>query len=75
MGRWFDKIDKCWRALPIEKQHKYVLYFFVGYLFITAGVIFKVLYDIGKSDNDIVIEHIKNPVLKKKGSPSFLKDK
>ncbi|WP_397386114.1 hypothetical protein [Paenimyroides ceti] len=31
--------------MPVRKQHQYTLYFFVGYLLLTAGVIGKVVYD------------------------------
>ena len=74
MDRYFNKLDKRWRALPVGKQHKYTLYFFIGYLLLTAGVILKVWYDAGKSDNGLVIEHIENPVLKKSESPARLQD-
>ena len=73
MDRYFDKLDERWQALPVRKQHQYTLYFFVGYLLLTAGVIFKVWYD-KKSGNDMIIEHIENPVLKKNGSPARLQD-
>lgn len=74
MDRYFDQLDDRWRALPVRKQHKYTLYFFLGYLMLTAGVIAKVWYDTGKSENDMHIEHIENPVLKKKESPASLQD-
>ncbi|MDX8574573.1 MULTISPECIES: nitrogen regulatory IIA protein [Elizabethkingia] len=74
MDRYFDKLDDRWQTLPIRKQHQYTLYFFVGYLLLTAGVIFKVCYDTAKSGNDMHIEHIENPVLKKKESPATLQD-
>jgi hypothetical protein len=74
MDKWFEKLDERWRTLPLRKQHKYTLYFFAGYLLLSAGVIFKLWYDTGKSNNDMVIEHIENPVLKKKGSPALLQD-
>ena len=45
MDRYFDKLDERWQALPVRKQHQYTLYFFVGYLLLTAGVIFKGWYD------------------------------
>lgn len=64
IDKWFDKMDKRWRSLPVHKQHKFMLYFFVGYLLLTAGVIFKMWYDMAKSDNRMVIEHIDNPVSK-----------
>lgn len=71
---YFDKLDERWRTLPLRKQHQYTLYFFVGYLLLTAVVIFKVWYDTAKSDNDMVIEHIENLVLKKNESPARLQD-
>ena len=74
MDRFFDRLDERWRALPVGKQHRYTLYFFVGYLLLTAGVIGKVWYDTGKSKNKMVIEHIENPVLKKNESPARLQD-
>ncbi|QQU05244.1 nitrogen regulatory IIA protein [Myroides odoratus] len=74
MDRYFEQLDERWRALPVRKQHKYTLYLFLGYLVLTAGVIAKVWYDTGKSENDMHIEHIENPVLKKKESPASLQD-
>lgn len=74
MDRYFDKLDERWRSLPLRKQYQYTLYFFVGYLLLTTGVIFKVWYDTAKSGNNMVIEHIENPVLKKNESPTRLQD-
>ncbi|MBN9313949.1 nitrogen regulatory IIA protein [Elizabethkingia miricola] len=73
MDRYFDKLDERWRALPVRKQHQYTLYFFVGYLLLTAGVIGKVVYDTGKPNDTINIRHIENPVLKSK-NPARLQD-
>ena len=74
LDRYFDNLDERWRALPLRKQHQYTLYFFLGYLLITVAVIGKVMYDTSKSGNDIIIEHIENPVLKKSESPARLQD-
>lgn len=74
LDEWFEKLEERWQALPLRKQHKYILCFFTGYLILTTGVIFKVWYDASKSDNAMVIEHIENPVLKKSESPSRLQD-
>ena len=74
MDRYFDKFDERWQALPVRKQHQYTLYFFVGYLLLTAGVIGKVVYDTGKSDDEINIRHIKSPILKENESPAKLQD-
>jgi hypothetical protein len=74
MDRYFDKLDERWRVLPIQKQHQCMLYFFVGYLLLTAGVISKVWYETSKSRNDIGIEHIENPIHNKNESPTKLQD-
>lgn len=74
MDRYFDQLDERWRALPVRRQHRYTLYFFIGYLLLTAGVIAKVWYDAGKSSGRMVIEHIENPVLQKKERPASLQD-
>ncbi|CAD0000913.1 nitrogen regulatory IIA protein [Flavobacterium salmonis] len=74
MDKYFDKLDERWRALSLRKQHQYTFYFFVGYLLLTVGVIFKVWYDTSKTSNDMVIKHIENPVLKQNESPARLQD-
>ena len=74
MDRYFDRLDERWRELPTGKQHRYTLYFFVGYLLLTAGVVAKVWYDTRQSKNDMHIEHIENPVLKQNESPARLQD-
>jgi hypothetical protein len=74
MDRYFDKLDERWRVLPIQKQHRCMLYFFVGYLLLTAGVIGKVWYETSRSRNDIAIEHIENPIHKKNESAIKLQD-
>ena len=74
VDRYLDRLDERWRALSLRKQHQYILYFFVGYLLLTAVVIGKVWYDTKKSGNSMVIEHIENPVLKSK-NPARLQDR
>lgn len=74
IDRYFDKLDDRWRAMPMRKQYRYTLYFFVGYSLLTAGVIFKIWYDTSKSENTIFIEHIENPVLKKRERPASPQD-
>lgn len=73
IDRYFDQLDKRWQALPSRKQRQYTLYFFIGYLLFTIGVVGKIMYDTGKSKNDMHIEHIENPVLKNK-TPASLQD-
>lgn len=74
MDQWFNKLDVRWKGLPVEKQHQYTLYLFLSYVILTATVIGKVCYDASKSRNDMVMEHIENPVLLKKKSPALLQD-
>ncbi|GIQ60971.1 hypothetical protein Flavo103_41070 [Flavobacterium collinsii] len=74
MSEWFDRLDERWQALSVRKQHRYTLYFFTGYMLLTVGVIFKVCLDTAKSDADMEIKHIENPVLKKKESPALIQD-
>ena len=71
---YFNKLDEQWRVLSVGKQHKYTLYFFIGYLLLTAGVILKVWSDAGKVDSSLDIEHIENSVLKKKENPKKLQE-
>lgn len=66
IGKYFDKLEERWRGLSVRKQHQYILCFFVGYLLLTVGLIGKIWYDTSKLRNDLVIEHIENPVTKRK---------
>lgn len=74
LDRYLKKLEEHWQALPMSKQHQYTMYFFAGYLLLTAGVICKIWYDSSKSENDRIIKHIENPVLKKNESPARLQD-
>lgn len=74
MDNYFDKLDERWRLLSLRKQHQYMLYFFVGYLILTIGVVLKVWYDVGKSSRDLIINHIENPIVRKKESAVSLQD-
>jgi len=71
---FLEQLDKKWRALPLRKQHHYILCFFTGYLVLTTGVVFKTWYDTSRSKKDMFIDHIKNPVLKKNPSHATLQD-
>ena len=74
MDTWFNKLDMQWRALPVQQQYKYLLYCFQGYLILTIAVILKVWYDTEKNNHSLVIEHIENPVVKKKESAISMQD-
>jgi hypothetical protein len=72
IDKWFEKQDKSWRALSVDKQRRYTLCLFLVYLLLTAVVILKVWYDIANSDNRMVIGHIDNPAGKKESPVSQL---
>ncbi|MFZ4860905.1 nitrogen regulatory IIA protein [Sphingobacterium sp. Mn56C] len=74
IDEWIERLDQRWRILPLKKQHQYILYFFIGYLLLTAGVICKVWYDTSKSGNEMVIEHIENPTLNRVKNPARMQD-
>lgn len=74
MDTWFNKLDMQWRVLPVQQQYNYLLYCFLGYLMLTIAVILKVWYDKGKSNHRLAIEHIENPVVKKKESAMSIQD-
>jgi hypothetical protein len=70
IDKWFDRQDKSWRGLSLEKQRKYTLCLFLVYLLLTSVVILKVWYDMSKSNNRMVIGHIENHVRKKESLAS-----
>lgn len=74
MDTWFNKLVMQWRVLPVQQQYNYLLYCFLGYLMLTIAVILKVWYDTGKSNHRLAIEHIENPVVKKKESAKSMQD-
>ena len=56
--------------MPLDKQRKYMLCLFLVYLLLTAVVVLKVVYDIARPDNRMVIEHIDNRVRSKESPAS-----
>lgn len=82
ISNWFDKLDGQWRAMPVEKQHRYTLLLFAGYALLSVIVLLEVCYDVAHSDNTMTIEHIENPIRQNNSSVSpqdsiktILKDK
>lgn len=69
-----DRLARRWQTMPINKQHKYILYFFVGYFLLSAGVIGKVWYDTGTTNDVVIIRHIENPVFEKRKEPAGMQD-
>lgn len=66
LDKWFDSLDKRWRALDLRRQQQYTFYFFMVYVLLTAAVLIKICLDTSKSNAGMEMNHIENPVLKKK---------
>lgn len=62
-----DKLDQQWRSFPREKQQKWVIGFFVGYLILTAVVVLTVWHDnkTQTAKSNILTGHIRNPITEK----------
>nr|WP_288834401.1 nitrogen regulatory IIA protein [uncultured Flavobacterium sp.] len=74
LDTWFNKLDMKWRALPVQQQYRCLMCCFLCYLILTLAVILKVWYDFEKSKHSLAIEHIENPVVKKKESAISIQD-
>lgn len=74
MDQFFDRLDKHWRALPKHRQRRITLCCFIGYLLLTALVIYKTGQDSGRPENNIVTRHIQNPALKTKQAVTPIQD-
>lgn len=57
-----NDLDDRWRELPIKKQRRYTIYFFLCYTILTLFVVAKVCVETGKADEEVAIRHIENPV-------------
>ena len=65
MDGYFDRLDRKWRALPVKRQRRYTLIFFLAYLLLTAAVITGVCYDVKKNEKGIAVDPIENPIIKR----------
>ncbi|MDR6919521.1 nitrogen regulatory IIA protein [Chryseobacterium sp. 2987] len=69
-----DELDERWRELPVKKQRKYTLYFFICYTALTLFVVAKVCVESGEVDQEVAVRHIENPVVKVKKSSQDQRD-
>jgi len=69
-----DRLDARWRELSVSRQRRYTLFLFVGYVTITLIVVVKIIFDTGKPKQEMVIEHIVNPIPKETKSPLLQRD-
>ncbi|RQO37693.1 nitrogen regulatory IIA protein [Chryseobacterium sp. KBW03] len=69
-----NDLDDCWRELPIKKQRKYTIYFFLLYTILTLIVVVNVCVETGEVDQEVAIRHIENPVEKTEKSDLIGKD-
>lgn len=73
IAQWLDRLEKSWELLPVENQHKYILYFFTVYLLLTAWIIFKIWHETAKFHNAMTVEDIESPRLDIKECAALMK--
>ena len=71
---WLIQIDERWRALPLKKQYKCILYCFISYLVLAVVVTLSVWFETGKHSSKLDAERIENAILKKNESTASLRD-
>lgn len=71
---FFARLERRWQSMPIRRQHRYALYFFLCYLLLTTVVIFGMVLSTLKSENEMNIRHIEAPVMIKDKSPAEMGD-
>ena len=71
---WLIQIDARWRAFPLKKQYKYILYCFISYMILTIVVTLSVWFETRKDSRKLDVERIENALLKKNESTASLRD-
>ncbi|MBP4142084.1 nitrogen regulatory IIA protein [Flavobacterium sp. P4023] len=74
IDQWLIQIDARWRALPLKKQYKYILYCFISYLILTVVVTLSVWFETGKNSSKLDEDRIENALIKKNESTTSLGD-
>ncbi len=70
----FGTLDRRWKSLPLRQQRKLTFFFFLSYFAITLFTLVMVWKETSKVSRKMEIEHITNPVLKKKQTDSLTQD-
>ena len=71
---WLIQIDAGWRAFPLKKQYKYILYCFISYMILTIVVTLSIWFETRKDSSKLDVERIENALLKKNESTASLRD-
>ncbi|WP_314059166.1 nitrogen regulatory IIA protein [Empedobacter brevis] len=66
LRNYLGNIDKQLQLLTLEKQHQYLLIFFLGYGLLSTAVFIKIGYDVMTTNRELQIEHIQQPFQKSK---------
>ncbi|GEM51448.1 hypothetical protein EB1_12380 [Empedobacter brevis NBRC 14943 = ATCC 43319] len=66
LRNYLGNIDKQLQLLTLEKQHQYLLIFFLGYGLLSTAVFIKIGYDVMTTNRKLQIEHIQQPFQKSK---------
>ncbi|OBW41813.1 hypothetical protein AB670_01806 [Chryseobacterium sp. MOF25P] len=74
IDQFVKELELRWTGIPVKKQQRYTRAFFTGYAILTVGVIIHVIYQTGKPNENVRIEHIENPMEKIEKSKIVLQD-
>lgn len=74
IDQFIKELELRWADIPVKKQRRYTLSFFTGYSLLTVGIIIHVIYQTGKPNENVRIEHIENPMEKIEKSKIVLQD-
>ncbi|WP_312554320.1 nitrogen regulatory IIA protein [Empedobacter brevis] len=66
LRNYLKNLDKNWQMLTLEKQHQYLLTFFLGYGLLNTAVFINIGYDVVTTNKKLQIEHIQQPFQKSK---------
>lgn len=69
-----QRMTERWQALSFKQQQRFILIVFAGYLLLSVTVILKAWYGSGHQGYSMSIEHIGNPMIRKKDSGIVVMD-
>ena len=72
LSQFLKRIDNQWQQLSLEKQHQYLLTFFLVYGLFSVIVFIKIGFDVASNKESIHVEHIKQPFQNSKDSNSVI---
>ncbi len=72
LSHFLKRIDNQWQQLSLEKQHQYLLTFFLVYSLFSVVVFIKIGFDVVTKKESIHVVHIKQPLQISKDANSVI---